>query len=502
MSHSRSHRHRHHRRIWRKPGFYVLIVTALFCLFGALWLIRFNIIPSLLLSIIFEAVILLLILIWYLLIKRHRRWMHITGYILAAVLCISNGLIGYTLQMTYSTLDTMASVESQTGSYVDLDVSADSLIESADDLNGRSIGVLKNMDASQKQLMTDWLDSQNIDYTLKEYDSSLLMARNLKGAAIDAIIIYQPYLSLIEEYEELDHFSQGLRTIHQIACDPISMEQPDAVNVTENPFNILVSGIDSYGNISGNGRSDVNMLISVNPTTRSILLISIPRDYYVDVQCENAPGCTPDAKDKLTHTGIYGISVTEKTLEKLFDTTINYAVRVNFSSVIGIIDALGGVEVNNVDDFTIGNYEFKPGIIPMDGEMALAFSRERYAFEQGDRERGRNQMRVVEGIIHKALSPSILNGYSRILNTIKDTVQMNLKPEDIAALVNMQLSHPASWNIYTFSVSGSDATEYAPSLGDKAYVMIPNEEQITQAKQDLQAMKNGEVPLYTTALNS
>ena len=243
------------------------------------------------------------------------------------------------------------------------------------------------------------------------------------------------------------------------------------------------------------------MLICVNPSTHSILLLSIPRDYYVPFVCNEAPGCPADQNDKLTHSGIFGIDVTEKTLEKVFDTTINYDVRVNFSSVIDIIDALGGIDVNSVDTFDIEGYHFDPGIIHMDGNMALHFSRERYSFAAGDRERGRNQMRVVQGIIDKALSPAILENYSGILNAVADSVQMNISTEDIAKLVSMQLSKPESWNIYTYSVSGGDAHDFAPALGDVAYVMIPDDLQVKNARMDIQAILNGEPPAFVSKLN-
>lgn len=502
MSHHHRH-HRHHRKFYKKPRFYVWLATLLVCLFGCYWLLKFNIIPTLFVSIIIEVNIVFLILMWYLLMVRHRKWMHILAYVMAGILCLSNGFLGYSFNATYSAIDTMSEPVQEKGDYVDLDVLNDSLIKTPEDLNGRTIGILKNMPAEQKQPMIDWLSEQNIEYTLKEYDSSLLMARNLKGVAIDAIILYQPYLSIIRGYDGLEEFSEDVRPIHQIQCAATEMPNTSTdVNVTKNPFTVLISGIDNYGSISETGRSDVNMLISVNPTTRSIFILSIPRDYYVEFDCEGVPACPAGKKDKLTHSGMYGVAITEKTLEKLFDTEINYNIRVNFTSVIKIIDALGGVDVHNVDDFTVGKHVFKPGVIHMDGDTALLFSRERYSFEDGDRERGRNQMRVVEAIIQKVLSPAILQSYTSILNVVKDSVQMNLKAEDIAALVNMELSHPTSWNIYTYSVSGGDATDFAPTLGDNAYVMVPNEEDVSHARSDLQAIRSGEVPVYTSPLHS
>lgn len=489
-------RHSHRRKLYKRPGFYVLLISVLFAAMGIYWLFRFQILPSVLLAVFIICEAVFLFILWYLLLYRHRRWMKILGYILAACLIVVNCVESYYMYVTWSAIEKMAAPEQQTGDYVELYVLKDSVIHSAADLSDRKIGILASMDEEQAKLMTDWLDSEQVHYELVPYDSSLEMARNLKGAVIDGIILYQPYLSIIESYEGMDQFSRDIRSIHQIACKNIPFGKADEVDVTKNPFTILISGIDTYGEIGASGRSDVNLLMTVNPVSRQILLISIPRDYYVEMACEEGSGCPAGQRDKLTHSGIYGIQATEKTLENLLDLTINYDVRVNFSTVIRVIDELGGIEVNNVDSFTIGEYSFEPGMIHMNGDQALAFSRERYSFKEGDRERGRNQMRVVQGIIQKALSPEILANYQGILNAVSSSIQMNLSADDIAKLVNIQLSKPSSWQIYTYSLNGYDANDYAPSQGDNAYVMLPNDQSLTQAKQDIQAVENGEKPLY------
>lgn len=492
----RRHHHHHHRKLYKRPGFYVLTVDILFTCFGIYWFFRFRFLPDMILASLIITGGLFLVLLWYLLLYRHRRWMKIVGYILSACLILGNCAESYYIYITWSALEKMNSSDNEQGDYVELYVLKDSLILEPQDLEGRTIGVLSNMEDSQVQLMTDWLAQQNVHYEAREYDSSLKMARDLKGAAIDAIILYQPYLSVIESYEGLDDFNESIRSIHQIKCPKVDLGIADQVDVTKDPFTILVSGIDTYGEIGSSGRSDVNLLITVNPTSRQILIVSTPRDYFVEMACEEGAWCPVGQRDKLTHAGTYGIKATEQTLEKLYDININYDVRVNFSTVIKVIDELGGVDVNNVDSFTIGKYSFEPGVIHMNGDMALSFARERYAFVEGDRERGRNQMRVVEAIIQKALSPQILENYSGILNAVSDSVQMNLTADDIAKLVNLQLSHPSSWQISMFSVNGSDGNEFSPMLGDNAYVMWPDEETITRAKQDFLAVLHGEKPLY------
>ena len=237
----------------------------------------------------------------------------------------------------------------------------------------------------------------------------------------------------------------------------------------------------------------MNLLATVNPESHEILLISIPRDYYVETVCEPDMGCMNGAMDKLTHTGLHGPETTEITLEKLFDTSINYNVRVNFSSLVDVVDELGGVELYNPEAFTsLSGPTFQQGDITLNGQQALAFVRERYAFTDGDRARGRNQMRVLTAIINKMMSPKILTNFSGIMNSLSSCFETNMSEKDIKALVQAQLADPAKWTIYSYSVTGSGGTDYAAELGDNAYVMYPDQAMVDNAKADIQAVLSGE----------
>ena len=149
--------------------------------------------------------------------------------------------------------------------------------------------------------------------------------------------------------------------------------------VKSGTFNIYISGIDTTGSIRNVSRSDANMLLTVNTKTHQILLTSIPRDYYVTLH-------TYKAKDKLTHSGIYGIKETVSTVEDFMGIDINYYVRVNFTTVIKMVDVIGGIDVYSDYEFVASSGDsFKKGMNHLNGEKALAFSRERYSFADGDR---------------------------------------------------------------------------------------------------------------------
>ena len=214
--------------------------------------------------------------------------------------------------------------------------------------------------------------------------------------------------------------------------------------------------------------------------------MSTPRDYFVPLSISNG------APDKLTHAGIYGINVCMDTLGLLYEEDINYYFRLNFAGFINIIDALGGVTVNSDYDFTTGAYHFNQGENYVNGEQALAFARERYTFSEGDRQRGRNQMAVIEAVINKALSPELLKNYTSVLSGMEGSFETNVPYDLIASLVRKQLNEGGSWNIVSYSVNGTGDTQKPYSMSQNAYVMIPDYSTVDKAKDLMSKVRNGE----------
>ncbi len=263
------------------------------------------------------------------------------------------------------------------------------------------------------------------------------------------------------------------------APTPTPIKRPSSVNVTKDAFNILISGIDTYGSVSTVSRSDVNMIVTVNPKTKKILMTSIPRDYYVVLASKGA-------YDKLTHSGIYGVRETERTLENLFGIQIDYYVKVNFSSLEKIVNSLGGITVNNPRAFL----DFPAGNIYLDGASALRFSRERHSFAGGDNERVKNQQRVLTGIINKAISPAIITNYSSILNAVSGSFVTNMSSGEIQRLIQMQLNDMSSWSISTQSVTGYNSTSSKcySMRGISTYVMKINYSSVNSAAKKINSL--------------
>lgn len=301
------------------------------------------------------------------------------------------------------------------------------------------------------------------------------MVDELYSQKVDGIILDEAFRSLVEQYKS--SFTKDTRVVYQMTKDE-SAVNAKSVNVTQNPFLVYVSGNDEYGDLSNVSRSDVNMLIGVNPKTHQILLISIPRDTYYPLHMNGQ-------LDKFTHSGLYGLQESIDTLEDIIGEDINYYARMNFTSFIKIVDALGGITVNSSQAFTtkIGKYKIKKGTNTLNAKQALAFVRERKSFVDGDFERGRNQQRMIASIVKKVCSPAILTSFSGVLDTVSQSVDMNFTTDELNSLIQMQLSDMPSWDIQSYQIIGdSDKLPCYSMGGVYASVVVPYELSITQAK--------------------
>ena len=246
-------------------------------------------------------------------------------------------------------------------------------------------------------------------------------------------------------------------------------------SLTKEPFTVYISGIDVYGDVSQTSRSDVNIIAVVNPNTHQILLVTTPRDYYVEI-----PGVSEGQEDKLTHAGIYGIDASMATLGALYETDINYYVRLNFTSLIDIVDILGGVDVYSDMAFSTGwesGYEMdvQEGWNHFNGEQALAFSRERKNLPDGDNQRGIHQQAVITAMLKKVLSPTMLLKANSILNQVSQDVETNVSQAQLNSLIKYQLGSNAKWSIRSVAATGTASREYCYSSGDTSlYVTIPD----------------------------
>lgn len=258
--------------------------------------------------------------------------------------------------------------------------------------------------------------------------------------------------------------------------------------VSGDSFNIYISGIDTYGPISSVSRSDVNIIMTVNRATHKILLTTTPRDSYVAI----ADG-GQNQYDKLTHAGIYGVNASVHTLENLYGIDISNYIRLNFTSFLQLIDLVGGIDVENTQEFTSGGYNFPVGTVHLDAEQALIFVRERYSLANGDNDRGQNQEKVIAALIKKLTSPDNLANYQAILTGLEGSIQTDLSLETIIGLVNTQLESGTQFTVESQALTGtgrSDLSSYAMP-GSQLYMMEINQDSLEQAKAAIQSVLDG-----------
>lgn len=371
-------------------------------------------------------------------------------------------------------------------------VNTDDPAQSIDDIKGYLLGILEDRDTENTQSLLQQLQEKLGAAEHTAYASPALLTDALYDDQVGAILLNKGYIPLLEEQEGYADFSDRTRILYEYTTtktvEPTPADTNAPVDVTKDPFVVYCSGIDARSsNINITSRSDVNILAVVNPTTRQILLVNTPRDYYL-------PLAHNGQLDKLTHAGIYGTGESMQTLDNLYGTHTSFYMRVNFAGLTKIVDALGGVDVYSTKTFSMGGYNFTEGVNHLNGEAALCFSRERYAFADGDNQRGQNQMAVIQAIISKASSPAVLKNYQTLLSSLSDAFITSLSYDDIASLVQMQLQDMSGWHVTSYAVSGSGDTSYCYALGDAAWVMRPNMDTVNTAKELIRQVMSGETP--------
>lgn len=365
-------------------------------------------------------------------------------------------------------------------------------------------GIVEELDReSTDEVLVQMQDKLHSQPKYKEYQRITELIDALLQKQVDAIIFNAAYLDVLVELAEYQNIASQIRevSLQQVEVEiekPIEpsttptfpAEDTEPEPVAMDPFCLYISGIDSYGPVNLRSCSDVNILVVVNPQTHLVLLVSTPRDYYVPLTVTNG------IPDKLSHGGIYGVEVSRDTIGKLYGIDIQNYLRINFTGFLKVIDVLGGVTVYSEYAFTShgpGGYSYRKGENTLNADMALEFCKERRSFLMGDRQRGKNQMALIKGVINKLMSPALLQNYSEILEVFGESVDTNLSPDIIRDLLSQQLTDGGDWDVITYSVDGTGDTQVPYSLSKPVYVMQPDYETVKYAKELIEKVYSGEV---------
>lgn len=399
------------------------------------------------------------------------KWICLVLALLASVLCI----VGY-----HYSQSVISFVENITGERVETEtysvyVLKDSGYKELDYLKRQSIGYLST---NPHRSETESQLQKAVAHKTSDYESIGEMVSALYNSSVSAVVMNDSYLDMLAE-TNVD-FEGKTRVVYSFEVRSDVADIPNEVDIKTEPFVMLISGTDSRTGLQSVARSDVNMLAVVNPKEHKILLVSIPRDYYVQLHG------TTGTKDKLTHAGVYGIEMSRTTIEDLFGIDINYTTKVSFGTVVSVVDALGGIEINSDQEFTAWTDKkchIKQGVQTLDSSCALAYSRERYAYSSGDRHRVQNQQDVTEAILKKLSDPHYLSKYPKILKAAEGSFETSMSYDMITEFAKTQLASLHPWTIEKISVDGTGAMLPTYSMGaQKLYVMIPDQSTVDAAK--------------------
>ena len=487
---------RRRRNDWIPGAVITIIVIMLSVVFMGL-LAMTKMIPTIYMLIIGIVLAVIAAIIWLLVWHTRYTGRFIGGTVLAVIMIAILAFGGFYINKTRSAISNISGETTevtQMAVYVKSDDAADSVEATA----GYTYGILSSLDRENTDGAVAHLNSQfGTEVQTKEYAGLTELADGILNGEVNAMLLNSGYLSVYEDMDGYTDFSTKIKEVGTVDVESTIQSAEESTPIepitTANGgkvYTIYLSGIDTRGEMTAKSRSDVNIIATVNTDTHEVLLVSTPRDYFVPLSISGG------APDKLTHAGIYGIDVCMDTLGMLYDIDINYYFRINFGGFVKVIDALGGITVNSDYDFDSKNilgYHFNKGENYVNGEQALIFARERYAFQEGDRQRGKNQMEVIRGVVKKALSPEILTSYSSILSSLDGCFGTNITYEEIAQILQQQLTNGGDWTIVSYSVNGTGATEKPYSMSQKAYVMVPDYNTVDKAKSLMEKVRNGEV---------
>lgn len=474
----------------------VLVVTAGIMVYEIL---KLAILPSnILMPVILVIILFSLILLLLINFCAHGLATKIIFSFLVILISVAYGLGDYYLYSTASTLNTVTEQAAKSKNTVSLIVMAESTKEDVQDINGSKIGVLTNINKEGTKKSLNDISKQNIGYSTEKFDNVPAMLQALYEGQVDAIILNEAYRSNVSEIENYENFNNETKVIHQTVYYTKEANNSLVVSdITSKPFTILITGNDSFGALDEVSRSDVNMIVTINPLTSTILMTSIPRDAFVTEVCDDY-ACNYGVEDKLTHTGIYGADTTKDTLENLLDIDINYIFRVNFSSMIDIVDALGGIDIDVAEGMAVSRFYsdstlegVHEGQNHLNGKRALAYSRERKAYLDGDVQRARNQQQVLQAMFNKASSPEIITKYSNILKAVGKAFDTNMTTKEITSFIKYQLQANPSWKFEQYVLKGENTLKVSPELGMEVSAVELYAYSIQTASEKIQAVLDG-----------
>ncbi|MDD6259329.1 MAG: LCP family protein, partial [Erysipelotrichaceae bacterium] len=304
----------------------------------------------------------------------------------------------------------------------------------------------------------------------------------------DVLVLNQAFSSSITSIARYASFNTDTFVLDSIKLGDTAATAESTTSSNNSSFVIYVAGHDaSSTSFSLYGRTDVDMIMAVNPVLKQVLMVSIPRDFYIKNPALD------NGLDKLTHLGNDGIQNTLDGINQEFDLNIQDYMLTDFDHLTSLVDELGGITVDNPYEFTGGDYTFAAGTITLDGAQALAYSRERHSLDNGDYGRNQHQGIVMEGILKKIQENCHNGDYVSVIKAAMNNFLTNVSLDTMLS-VYASTNNGQDWSYFKYHLGGQGTYDGTASMGfDRMlYVCKPFDSQIQFTKEQVEKVLNGE----------
>ncbi len=446
------------------------VIAIIFLLVVSISITKLNILPGKYYYPMIGLLLIIGILFIFSIFKSNKKSLLIISIIGSIIISIISFLGLIYLNSTNKLLDNISFMKEKSIYYII--VKKDSDYKELSDLDNKKLAIMENGSTNYQKALREVNKKININ-TIK-YKNINTIASDLVAGKVDSILLNSNSKRILDDM--LKDFKNNTRVVDKVVIY-VKRGKSTVINSNE-PFNVLISGIDTAGDINSVSRSDVNIVMTVNSKNHEVLLTNIQRDMQVQLHS------TTGIKDKLTHAGIYGIDMSRQTIEDFLDTKIPYYIRVNFDSLVKVVDSIDGVDIDNDVAFKGYTRNFEVGKLHLNGKEALEYARERKKMPSGDYTRGLHQEKIIEAIINKVTtSKKILNNYSKFTSVLDEFIQTNIPSSTIKAYVKEQIDTMPKWKVISRAVesSGSALTETYSMPGMNLYVAFPDENSVRTA---------------------
>ena len=464
-------------KMLKKLNIILNIIAIIFLLLISISITELNILPGKYYYPMIGLLLIIGILFILSIFKSNKKFLLIISIISSIIISIISFLGLIYLNSTNKLLDNISFIKEKSIYYII--VKKDSDYKKLSDLDNKNLAIIENSSSNYQKALKEVNKKININ-TIK-YKNINTIASDLVAGKVDSILLNSNSKRILDDI--LKDFKNNTRVVDKVVIY-VKRGKSTVINSNE-PFNVLISGIDTAGDINSVSRSDVNIVMTVNPKNHEVLLTNIQRDMQVQLHG------TTGIKDKLTHAGIYGIDMSRQTIEDFLDTKIPYYIRVNFDSLVKVVYSIGGVDIDNDVAFKGNTRNFEVGKLHLNGKEALEYARERKKMPSGDYTRGLHQEKIMEAIISKVTtSKKILNNYSKFTSVLDEFIQTNIPSSTIKSYVREQLDTMPKWNVISRAVesSGSALIETYSMPGMNLYVAFPNQKSVKTSSRIINEM--------------